>query len=116
MKTIQLITLFLIFNSQFVSAQKNNNIDTLSFKVEGVCNMCKARIEKAALIKGVVSAEWDKNTKMLTILHKSSKSNIEDIHESISKAGHTTDQKKGDSVSYKNLPSCCSYDDGVKTH
>lgn len=116
-----LISLLFIFSLQ-LSAQKSdaqiiNSADTLSFKVMGVCGMCKDRIENAALIKGVKEANWDKLTKKLHLVINKEKANIEDIHSSIASAGHDTSLKKGDDKAYAKLPACCKYrDENLKTH
>ena len=52
-----------------LSAQVSNTKDTIiTFKVFGNCEMCKERIEKAAKGKGIVKANWDIDTKILTLL------------------------------------------------
>lgn len=120
MKTL-LISLLFVFSLQ-LSAQKPdsqiiNSADTLSFKVMGVCGMCKTRIENAALIKGVKEANWDKITKRLHLIVNKEKANIEDIHSSIALAGHDTSLKKGNDKAYSKLPACCKYrDEKLKTH
>lgn len=121
MKKIFILTLIIGFSLQ-VSAQRsymqsNSTIDTLSFKVAGVCGMCKDRIENAALIKGVKETEWDKTTGILKLVINKEKANIDDIHASIAKAGHDTSLKKGNDKAYAKLPSCCKYrDKGVTVH
>jgi copper chaperone CopZ len=113
MKKLLIIGLIFGFSvnlfAQNSESQNSNTIDTLSFKVMGLCGMCKDRIENAALIKGVKEAKWDKNTKILELIIDKGKANIEDIHSSIAKAGHDTSLKKGDDKAYSKLPKCCKY-------
>lgn len=90
--------------------------ETVEFKVEGVCNMCKTRIENAAYIKGVKFTEWNKETGVLKVIYNPQKVKLNDIHKSIADAGHTTDKIKATEESYKKLPKCCAYDDGVVKH
>jgi len=81
-----------------------------TLSVKGNCDMCKARIEKAALkSKGVEMANWNKETQALTVLLDVSTNNIEDLHLAIAKAGHDTNQAKADNMSYAALPDCCKY-------
>jgi copper chaperone CopZ len=87
-----------------------------TFKVEGVCKMCKERIENAALVKGVKFAEWDQNTSNLVVAYKTSKVSLEDIHKAIAEAGHDTDLIKAEPAAYQKLPACCAYNDGVEKH
>lgn len=113
MKKLILFSLFIGFSIQLFALKPDtyttNPIDTLSFKVMGLCGMCKDRIENAALIKGVKEAKWDKITKILDLVIDKEKANIEDIHSSIAKAGHDTSLKKGDDKAYAKLPKCCKY-------
>ena len=86
--------IFLIFISFAVFSQKKNIVEE-SFEVNGVCKMCKARIEKTAFKqKGVKNAEWDINNHLLTVLYDKSKLDIYQIHKSISKIGHDTSEER----------------------
>ncbi|MEY3194639.1 MAG: hypothetical protein RIQ78_736, partial [Bacteroidota bacterium] len=62
-------SLFLLFSTGALQAQKGGHaaLMTAKFKVYGNCGMCEQRIEKAASIKGVKSADWDVDTKILSI-------------------------------------------------
>jgi len=82
-----------------------------SFWVDGVCGMCQDRIHKAALIKGVKSAFWDVETKKLEIVFDEEKVKLNQIKESIVKAGHDTKELKASSETYDNLHGCCKYRD-----
>jgi membrane fusion protein, copper/silver efflux system len=81
----------------------------ISFKVYGLCEMCKERIEKAALsVPGVKSASWDMDSKMLQVKYPDSVKTL-DIHKAVAKVGHDTDLVKADDAVYKALPECCLY-------
>lgn len=95
---------------------KVSKIDTAEFKVQGVCNMCKARIENAALVKGVKFAEWNKETNMLKVVYVNNKTNEENIHKAVADHGHDTEKVKASNEAYQKLPDCCAYRDGVKIH
>jgi len=115
MKTILITTIITLFTvSSF--AQKESKIDTTKFEVKGVCDMCKDRIENAALIKGVKQVEWDKMTDTLTVIYRKDKLEILDIHKSLAEAGHTTDKVKCNMEAYNKLPACCAYMGDVKKH
>jgi copper chaperone CopZ len=112
-----LTILFISILSTGANAQeKKTKIDTAKFEVKGVCNMCKDRIENAALIKGVKWVEWDKATDTLTVIFKTSKFDIMDVHKSVAKAGHTTDRVECNIDAYNKLPGCCAYMGEVKKH
>jgi copper chaperone CopZ len=82
---------------------------TESIKVSGNCDMCKARIEKAAKIDGVSKAEWNKDTKMLAVTYNPAKTNIDAIGKKVVAAGHDTEKVKATDTAYDKLPSCCKY-------
>ena len=88
----------------------------VSFKVFGNCGMCEKRIETAALeVQGVESADWDKDTKMMKIMH-TKELNINNVHQAIANAGHDTELHKANDEVYANLPGCCLYRDGDGGH
>lgn len=97
-------------------AQEIQEIDTATFKVAGVCEMCKDRIENAALIKGVKFAEWNKDSKDLVVVYKTDKTTEEDLHKAVAEYGHDTEKEKAKKENYDKLPFCCAYRDGVETH
>ncbi|HAF30588.1 MAG TPA: ATPase [Bacteroidales bacterium] len=96
--------------------KQDSKIDTVQFEVKGVCNMCKERIENAALIKGVKWVEWNKITDTLTVIFRKDKTKLMDIHKSIAEAGHTTELVECNLDSYHKLPACCAYMGDVKKH
>lgn len=91
-----------------VSAQTTTS-KTEKIKVSGMCGMCKTRIEKAAKIEGVSSAEWDKSTKVLTLVYNPSVVKSEDVQKKIAAVGHDTEKFKADDKTYNGLPGCCKY-------
>jgi len=82
---------------------------TETIKVSGNCDMCKARIEKAAKIDGVSKAEWNKETKLLAVTYDPAKTNTDAIEKKIAAAGHDTEKVKAEAKAYDKLPSCCKY-------
>lgn len=114
MKNIVLIMLFVAGAFQLGTAQ--SKIDTVEFKVSGVCGMCKSRIENAGLIKGVKFIEWNKDTQMVKVIYKEEKVTPEEIEKAIAEAGHDTENQKATAENYGALPGCCQYKDGVEVH
>jgi len=115
MKNI-IIILLSVFTFTVVQGQeKSNSIVETTFKVDGVCNDCKKRIESAAMrTKGVKLAEWNKTTKDLKVTYNSKKTSEEAIHKAVATQGHETATTPADSTSYAKLPGCCKYKDGAK--
>lgn len=85
-------------------------------RVFGNCDQCKERIETALVRPGVKTAEWDKQSKMLTVVYRSDKVSEVQIHEWIAEAGHDTKKTKAENAKYETLPGCCKYRDGENTH
>lgn len=95
-------------NAQSAQAQ-NKKIDTATFFVDGVCNMCKERIENAAYQKGVKTVEWNKTEKQITVVFKTKKTDITTIKQNIADAGHDTDTIKASEEAYNSISNCCRY-------
>ena len=81
-----------------------------TFKVSGNCGMCKTKIEKAAKDAGAKDAEWDSDTKMLTVSYKSSSTNTAKIQQKIAAVGYDNAGAKATTESYNKLHGCCKYD------
>jgi len=87
------------------------SIKTEIFKVGGNCGMCEARIEKAAKsVNGVISAEWDKETKIIEVRLDTALTEIQKVHVAIAAVGHDTELVTASDEVYENLPACCHYD------
>jgi len=99
-------------------SQKNSvpKDSAVIFKVFGNCEMCKDRIETAAKGKGVKSAIWDVDTKMLSLDYDPSSTNPEKVQQRIADVGHDTELKKAKDYVYKDLPDCCLYRNKDGTH
>lgn len=95
-------------------AQGKVKTDTVT--VSGNCGQCKERIEEAAYIKGVKHVEWNKATKVLSVIYNIDKTSLDKIELSIAKAGHDTRNHKSNDKEYKQLPECCAYRDGKCHH
>jgi mercuric ion binding protein len=82
---------------------------TESIKVSGNCELCKARIEKAAKVDGVSKAEWNQDTRMLTLVYNPKVVTNDAIQKKIASVGHDTEKFKADDKVYNSLPGCCKY-------
>lgn len=108
MKKLIIIAVILIGTASYA---QNKNAKA-SLKVDGVCLMCKARIEKASLnTKGVKSAIWDVKTHELKLIFDENKTNIKTIEKNIVAVGHDTKNLKADDAIYNSIDSCCHYRD-----
>lgn len=119
MKIIQILVFFGILTTGLQTSQaqsKPSKIQETQLKVQGVCGMCEARIEEAARIKGVKMADWDKKTKLLTIVFNPKKTSLKTVQQAVADAGHDTETIAAGKEHYQKLPGCCKYRDGRKTH
>ena len=91
------------------TAQKKAEIQ---FEVSGVCGMCEERIEKALDIPGIINAQWDQETKEITVAYKTKAIDEMTIHQRIADAGHDTEKVKATDEVYANLHGCCKYREG----
>lgn len=112
MKQIILFTtLVLAFGcNQSNKISDNKNLVERTFKVSGNCGMCERRIEKASESQeGVVSAEWNKKTKITKVTFDSTKTNVHNIQLAIAGVGHNTELYRATNEIYNGLPGCCQY-------
>ncbi len=87
---------------------------TQKILVKGECEMCKDKIEKALDVPGISFAEWDVESKMLTVRYNDKKISEDQIHETISELGYATDKLAANVASQKSLDKCCQPKDAVK--
>ncbi len=83
---------------------------TETFNVSGNCGMCKAKIEKSAKVAGATEANWDKETKVLTVTYNSSSTNTAKIQQKIADVGYDNAGFKSTMEAYTKLPGCCKYE------
>ena len=108
MRKLLIITLLLAVTTSF-SQSKN---ERASIEVDGVCMMCKARIEKAAIrTKGVKSAVWSVKTHELKLIYDGRKTNLDSIKSSVLNVGHDTMDLKATEEAYNTVHPCCRYRD-----
>ncbi len=111
MKKLVLVITVLFLNVS-MSAQKKKKNAKVSFDVDGVCMMCKNRIEKAALnSKGVKYALWNVKTHQLNLIIDERKTDAATVQQNIANVGHDTDAFKAPKEVYDNLHGCCKYRD-----
>ena len=118
MKKIILVfsLLMIVFTIQSQEVKKNKNAK-ISFKVDGICGMCKKRIETAALkTKGVKFAIWNVKTHQLNLIMDQRKTDVSTVQKSILKVGHDvfgSDNKKvvATEEAYNSVHPCCKYRD-----
>lgn len=92
-----------------VTFAQNKNVKA-SMEVDGVCGMCKARIEKACLnTKGVKFATWSIDTHELKLVYDERKTDVKTIEKQVLAAGHDVQDKKATDEAYATVHDCCKY-------
>lgn len=110
MKKLILVTV-LMFIGITSFAQDKNAKSTI--EVDGVCMMCKERIEKAAVrTKGVKSAVWNVETHELSLIYDERKTDLAMISQSVADVGHDTKTIVATEEAYESVHPCCKYRDG----
>ena len=101
------------FNFKSMKPQVDYNIlkalNEQSFSVDGICNMCKDRIETIAYkVKNIKWAEWDLESKSLLLKYEE-EFDLDKLASLLSKAGHDNAIHRAEDKAYNNLHSCCKY-------
>ncbi|MFD2529417.1 MULTISPECIES: heavy-metal-associated domain-containing protein [Polaribacter] len=113
-KLIFAFSLFLIgfsVQAQDVKKVKKKNAK-VSFTVDGICGMCKKRIETAALkTKGVKFAIWDVKTHQINVILDERKTPVDTLKQNIANVGHDIKGFKATDEAYNSVHPCCKYRD-----
>ncbi len=107
--------LWLLAGAFFVCSISNYTLaqeDSTTIYVNGLCSMCKDRIEEAAVkVKGVISADWEIGSHKLTVTTNKSRFKEDKLHEAVALVGHDTKMAKASDEAYDKLHACCKYRD-----
>ena len=106
----KLVLVLIMIASTVSFAQDKNKRESL--EVDGVCMMCKSRIEKACFkTKGVKSAVWNVDTHELKLIFDENKTDLKTIEQNILAVGHDTKTLKATDEAYNTVHPCCKYRD-----
>jgi cation transport ATPase len=111
MKNIMIVMLVLLVGFSAQAQERKLKNAKYNMEVNGNCEMCKKRIEKAALsVSGVKSAEWHIDDHQLHLIINEEKCSLIDVKKAIAKVGHDTDEVKATDEDYEKLHGCCMYE------
>ena len=106
----KLVLVLIMIASTVSFAQDKNKRESL--EVDGVCMMCKSRIEKACFkTKGVKSAVGNVDTHELKLIFDENKTDLKTIEQNILAVGHDTKTLKATDEAYNTVHPCCKYRD-----
>lgn len=107
MKKLILLTVIMMMS---ISSYAQNKNAKATIEVDGVCMMCKERIEKASIkTKGVKSAVWNVKTHELSLIYDERKTDLNAIQEGIAAVGHDTKEIIATDEAYASVHPCCKY-------
>ena len=110
MKNIILIVIAFVSFTTMAQEKKNKNA-RYSIEVNGNCEQCKKRIEKAAFsVAGVKSAVWNIEDHKLNLIINEEKTSIAEVKKAIAKVGHDAEEVKATDEDYEKLHTCCKYE------
>jgi mercuric ion binding protein len=111
MKNIFLGMMLLVVTLSTQAQVKKNKNAKYTIEVNGNCEQCQKRIQKAAFsVNGVKMASWSIETHKLDLTINEEKTSIDAVKKAIAKVGHDTDGVKATQGDYDNLHSCCKYE------
>jgi periplasmic mercuric ion binding protein len=98
-------------NAQSDKSERNFGLKVETLSVQGVCGMCKKRIEKAAMsVKDVNTAAWNEDSKKLLLKYNVHNPEAPgEVEKKVSAAGHDAGKSKATDEAYNKLPNCCQY-------
>lgn len=107
MKNTVLALILVLFTAMTFGQEKNKK---MTMEVDGKCEMCKKRIEKAALgVKGVKYALWDIPSHELSLIFDERKTDPMKIKTALVSVGHDTKELKATEEAYAGVHACCKY-------
>ena len=108
---LMMIVMFLTITTTANAQEKKNKNAKHDVEINGNCEDCKKRIEKAAYsVSGVKSATWDIDSHNLHLILNEEKASVTDVKKKIAAIGHDSDDVFASDVVYDNLHHCCQYD------
>jgi cation transport ATPase len=111
MRKLILATVLLLSGFSIQAQEKLNKNAKYEIEVNGSCDMCQSRIQKAAFsVAGVKSATWSIETHKLNLILNEEKATVLDVKKAVAKAGYDTDEVKATNENYDKLPGCCQYE------
>lgn len=93
-----------------VKASSSPVMATSQFKVWGNCEQCKETIESSVKVEGIAKADWNVDSKRMTVTYDESKITLDQIQKKIAAVGYDNEVYKGDDKAYAELPDCCKYE------
>lgn len=113
MKILKMLFFSMVIALLSLSVQaQTKNEKSIQIKTSAVCGMCKATIEKAVASEtGVKSSSLDLDTKVLTIVYNTRKTDAAKLKLAVTNTGYDADELPAQEKAYNNLNACCKKSD-----
>lgn len=98
------------------SAQSQSRVDgiknakNVAVRIDGDCDMCKARIDKVGSVKGEATVVWDTDAKTALVTFDSTRTDLDAILQRVAHAGYDNERYLAPKEAYEKLPGCCQYE------
>lgn len=93
-----------------IKTEMVNGTASSTFKVWGNCDMCKETIETSLKVEGISKADWNVDSKILTVSYDTTRITLDQIQKNVASVGYDNEKYKGDDKAYEELADCCQYD------
>jgi len=111
MRNLFLGMMLVVITLSAQAQEKKNKNAKHTIEVNGNCEQCQKRIQKAAFsVAGVKTAVWSIETHKLDLTLNEEKTTIDAVAKAIAKVGHDTENVKATQEDYDNLHHCCKYE------
>ena len=111
MKNLFLGMMLLLVTLSTQAQEKKNKNAKYTIMVNGNCEQCQRRIQKAAFsVDGVKTANWSIETHKLDVTINEEKTSVTNVKKAVAKVGHDAGEVIATKEDYDNLHSCCKYE------
>jgi len=111
MKNLFLGMMLIVVALSAQAQEKKNKNAKHTIMVNGNCEQCQRRIQKAAFsVDGVKTANWSIETHKLDVTINEEKTSVAQVEKAVAKVGHDAGEITATDEAYKNLHHCCKYE------
>jgi copper chaperone CopZ len=111
MKNLFLGMMLIVVALSTQAQEKKNKNAKYTIMVNGNCEQCQRRIQKAAFsVDGVKTANWSIETHKLDVTINEEKTFVAEVKKAVAKVGHDAGEIRATNETYENLHSCCKYE------
>lgn len=108
MKNLLLIVFTMFWIGTYAHNTDQPKVQEIEIKTSAVCGSCKERIEKKLnYTKGIIFAELDLDTKIVTVKFKTKLLTADEVRGLITSLGYHADEMERDAEAFEKLPKCC---------